>query len=61
MNKSPTKAIRLKCMDCTCQQANEVRDCTITDCPLYPSRFGKNPYHKGVSEKTLNRVFPEGQ
>lgn len=41
---SPIKAIRAKCLDCCCDSSNEVRMCTITDCPLYPFRFGKNPY-----------------
>ena len=41
---SPIKAIRAKCLDCSCDSSNEVRMCTITDCPLYPFRFGKNPY-----------------
>ena len=45
MNKiSPLKAIRLKCLDCCLNQSNEVRDCTATNCPLHPFRFGKNPF-----------------
>ena len=42
---SPIKAIRAKCLDCCCGQANEVKLCTCKDCPLYAFRFGKNPYH----------------
>ena len=41
---SPIKAIRAKCLDCCCGQANEVKLCTCKDCPLYAFRFGKNPY-----------------
>ena len=41
---SPIKAIRAKCLDCCCGQANEVKLCTCKDCPLYTFRFGKNPY-----------------
>lgn len=41
---NPIKAIRAKCLDCCCNQQNEVKLCTCTDCPLYPFRFGKNPY-----------------
>lgn len=44
--KSPLKAIRAKCLDCTCGQVNEVKECPITDCPLYVFRSGRNPYHK---------------
>ena len=42
--KSPLKAIRAKCLDCSGDYINEVRECPITDCPLYAFRFGKNPY-----------------
>lgn len=45
-NTSPIKAIRLKCLDCCCWQYSEVKACTCTDCPLYPFRFGKNPFIK---------------
>jgi len=38
------KAIRNKCMDCTCQQQDEVRNCTVERCPLYLFRMGKNPF-----------------
>lgn len=34
------KAIRAKCLDCCCGQANEVRACPCTDCPLYRYRLG---------------------
>ena len=47
---SATKAIRLKCLDCCCGNPNEVRLCTIPNCPLYPFRFGKDPYRKPRSE-----------
>lgn len=43
MKLTKIKAIRLKCLDCCCGQANEVALCTCFDCPLYPYRFGKNP------------------
>lgn len=42
---SPAKAIRAKCLDCCCGQANEVKLCPAIHCPLYPFRFGKNPFH----------------
>lgn len=44
---TPLQAIRKKCLDCMCGSKKEVRLCPIKDCPLYPYRFGKNPYHKG--------------
>ena len=47
---SPIKAIRLKCLDCCCGQRVEVNLCSCEDCPLWPFRFGKNPY----SNKTFS-------
>ena len=44
MITNPIKAIRAKCLECSCENVNEVRECPITDCALYPFRFGKNPY-----------------
>jgi hypothetical protein len=38
------KAIRAKCIDCSCGQESEVRECTVTNCALYPFRMGKNPF-----------------
>lgn len=42
--QSPLKAIREKCIDCCAGQVGEVRLCTAEDCPLWPFRFGKNPF-----------------
>ena len=39
-NYTRGKAIRAKCMDCTCWQRVEIRQCTIKKCPLYPYRMG---------------------
>ena len=41
---SPLKAIRAKCLDCCCEQLNEVKYCPASNCPLHPFRFGKNPF-----------------
>ena len=43
---NPTKAIRAKCLDCCCGQASEVKKCPAEHCPLYPFRFGKNPFRQ---------------
>ena len=45
---TPIKAIRAKCLECSGGQPSEVRECLITDCPLYPFRMGKNPNRKGI-------------
>lgn len=48
---SPIRAVRLKCLDCTCNSPKEVEACPIKACPLWVFRFGKNPYRKPVSEE----------
>ena len=42
--QSPVKAIRAKCLECSNDNVVEVKECPITDCALYPFRFGKNPF-----------------
>lgn len=42
--RTPMKAIRAKCLDCCCDQREEVKLCTAQNCPLHPFRMGKNPY-----------------
>lgn len=56
---NPVKAIRAKCLDCSCGQVNEVALCVCKDCALYPFRFGKNPYRAkqehNLSEEQIER------
>ncbi len=40
---SPLKAIRSRCLDCSCGSKKEVRLCPATACPLYPYRLGHKP------------------
>lgn len=42
-NNTPLKAIRMKCLDCSCYELKEIRECIIVNCPLYIYRDGKNP------------------
>ena len=56
MNTSPIKAIREKCIDCMNGSRNEVKLCPSEDCPLYPFRFGKNPYSKRVMTDEQRRA-----
>jgi hypothetical protein len=37
---TPMKAIRLKCLDCSCGSNEEVKNCFSKKCPLYQFRFG---------------------
>jgi hypothetical protein len=55
---SPLKAIRAKCLDCSCHQPSQVRECHITACPLWPFRAGRNPNRKGIGGKLLEKVAP---
>ena len=36
-----TKAIRMKCLDCSGNQLAEVRKCPVTNCPLWRYRMGR--------------------
>lgn len=51
---TPIKAIRAKCLDCTCGQMGEIRECPIVDCPLYEYRMGHRPKDIEESEDTEN-------
>lgn len=46
MIKNPVKAIRAFCLECSGNSSAEVKDCPRLICPLYPFRFGKNPYRQ---------------
>ena len=37
---TPMKAIRLKCLDCSCGSNEEVKNCFAKKCLLYQFRFG---------------------
>ena len=43
MKLTPMKAIRRKCIDCSCGSSNEVKLCPVQNCPLYAYCFGKRP------------------
>mgnify|MGYP001191059478 CR=1 FL=1 len=45
---TPIKAIRKKCLDCTCGQVLEIRKCPVIECPLYPYRMGRRPDHSTI-------------
>ena len=56
MKTTPLKAIKKKCFDCSGDSYKEVSLCLVTDCAIYPYRFGKNPFAKPSrppSEKQL--------
>ena len=41
--ETPIKAIRKKCLDCTCGQPKEIRLCTVINCANYAYRMGTRP------------------
>ena len=40
---TPVKVIRKKCIDCCNGQYEEIRNCTVINCALYPYRMGRRP------------------
>lgn len=51
-------AIRQKCLDCSCYQPNEVRNCSLTKCDLWPYRMGRDPEPgpaRGAAKSSLSR------
>lgn len=54
---TPLKAIRAKCLDCSCGQRQEVRSCPIKSCPLYEYRMGKRPTTVEKHEQKKSRRF----
>jgi hypothetical protein len=53
-NLSPLKSIRKHCLECSSGSTLEVKNCIITDCPLFLYRLGKNPNRKGIGGKIGN-------
>ena len=50
--RTPIKAIRDKCLDCTCGQIKAVRECMIQACPLWPYRMGRRPAREDKAEES---------
>jgi hypothetical protein len=53
MTRSPLKAIRAHCVDCSGQSRAEVRLCAVKNCPLFPFRMGRNPNRKRTGGRTV--------
>lgn len=59
---TPLKAIRSQCFECSGGSTLEIRNCAISDCPLFEFRFGKNPHRKGIGRfKGLDKKNPTQQ
>jgi len=48
---TPMKAIRQKCLDCSCGQVLEIKECPIKKCPLYSFRMGYKLDENGNRKK----------
>ena len=51
---TPMRAIRAKCLECSCGSPHEVRNCTVEKCPLYVYRFGKRPKGEEIIEEDIS-------
>lgn len=47
----PLRAMRMKCLDCTCHQPAEVKACRIRNCALWPYRMGRFPKPEELASK----------
>jgi len=50
------KAMRIKCLDCCGDSANEVRLCVAVDCALWPFRLGKSPWRSPMSAEAKAKL-----
>ncbi len=61
---SPLRALRLHCLDCRNDSAQEVRLCTAVGCPSWPFRMGKNPWRRKLDPQERAalqaRLVPNG-
>ena len=60
-NKTPMKAIKAKCLDCSGFLINEVKACPVNDCPLYPYRSGKNTMSKRRGNPKALKAYRESK
>jgi len=54
--KTPLKSIRANCLECSNHQPSLVKDCHITECPLWHFRLGKNPHRIGIKKGFLPSI-----
>ena len=55
-NLTPVKAIRAKCLECSNFSATEVCKCEMSDCALYPFRFGKTGIKRNLTPEQRERL-----
>lgn len=57
--KSPVKAIREFCRECTGGDLEWIRNCPSDSCSLYPFRMGKDPRKKRNLTDEQKKVFAD--
>jgi len=55
---TPIKAIRARCIFCSNNQFDEIKNCLVPECPLFPLRFGRRV--KGISSLRSIRKYCYG-
>lgn len=53
------KAIRLKCLDCCCGSAMEVRLCESRKCPLWRFRMGRESQAESAADSSDSKTNQE--
>jgi hypothetical protein len=51
--RSPLKAIRRYCIECSGDNMAEAKRCELKDCPLHPYRMGKTGRTRAANPKAL--------
>ena len=59
--QSPLRAIRAKCLDCSCYQAGEVRLCEAVKCPLWLFWAGKHSWRAKAKKPAKPSRIPTGK
>ena len=54
--KPPLKAIREYCLGCQGEGESWVRNCDLTDCPLWPYRMGRRPQERDLQVAQISTV-----
>jgi hypothetical protein len=49
-----SKAVKAKCLDCSCWQPDEITNCMVFTCPLWAHR----PYQKEAANVTVEKTPP---
>ena len=53
VNLNRRRAVRERCLNCSCWNHKEVRDCSFKDCPLYVYREGRGAQNAKERSKAI--------